>query len=159
MKALSRDHFTMKRLLIISILGQVVYYIVLSLAWKVMGWQFNESHGFFLGRMATGIVLIVNPFLCAYCAYRITSKGKNLMVWLLYLFLVVISAAVSNTIFFYVSGYDHYWATYSGPNDIKAVTMLVNKVEDILGGVVSALIYIAIINIFRSRDKKSKGLS
>lgn len=145
--------------LIGTIMGQLVYYVALWIAWRTLGWKYNETHGFFLGRIAI-VVWFLNPFICAYLVSLITfNKNQktifSVMIWLFYLALVVVCAPLSNSIWLYSSGiYDHM----QGTNSFLGETLAVNQLIDILGMVVAGILFVVTLTLLKIRKKQKDAL-
>jgi hypothetical protein len=133
---------------------QIVYYVLLSYSWMLLGWQYEGPN--FLGGIAV-IAWLVNPFLCAYVGRRVTIVQKKLyaaFLWLVLLCIVLVCAPLSNFIWLHASGYYHH--ALSNPNDYLGETVAVNQFIDILGMFISGVFFVISVILLKP-EKKDKS--
>lgn len=141
-----------RKLIAGTIAGESSYYILLSVAWMLLG-----SRAFFLGWIATIVAGIINPLLCAYVATHVTSVKKKLnsvVIWLVLLCLVLVCPPLSNTIWLHASGYYSY--AISPPNNFLDETIAVNQFLNLVGMVIGGIIFIVSFAIWRALGKSRR---
>lgn len=128
---------------------EIVYYILLSIAWMLLGWN-----AFFLGWVAAIVACIINPLLCAYVASQVTSVQRRInsvVIWLILLCVVLVSPTLSNVIWLHASGY--YSHAISNHSDFLGETVAVNEFLNVVGMLISGIVFAVSFAIWRSRMK------
>jgi hypothetical protein len=138
-----------RRLIASTVAGEIVYYILLWVAWMLLG-----SSAFFLGWIAGIVTCIINPLLCAHVASQVTAVQRRLrgvVVWLVLFCLVLVSPAFSNAIWLHASGY--YSHAVSNHNVFLVETIAVNQFLNVVGMVIGGIIFIVSFAIWTNREK------
>lgn len=140
------------------IVGEVIYFTLISFLWKSMGWKLVFAHAYYFALISFVVAYIVNPFICAYFANYVTYNRQKIFtvnVFIIFFSIALICSHFNATIFLFASGFEQYFSSSSSVvrfgNETLAWYSLFHIIELYITGMVFTISY----NIVAKRQHKN----